>query len=146
MARTFPLPLRMTAALACLGGAGALVGPARDEQHLYRAGTALAAGHTARAEVLAHDLTRRSVAAAAQRVLALAALQRGDTAAARRAIDRAVASNPNDWVLQLDQAVLLRRLGQTAGARQAFERALALNPRLTVPEGFLGMSPASVQK
>jgi Flp pilus assembly protein TadD len=145
VARTLSLPVRLTAALACLGGAVALVGPARDEQRLHRAGIALAAGRTDRAESLAHGLTRRSVAAAAQRVVALAALQRGDIAAAGRAIDGAVASDPNDWALRLDQAVLLRRLGQTAGAQRAFERALALNPRLTVPPGF-SAGPAEVQR
>jgi Flp pilus assembly protein TadD len=42
----------------------------------------------------------------------------------------------NDWSLQRDYAIALRRLGEESSARAHMRRALALNPRMQLPHGF----------
>jgi Flp pilus assembly protein TadD len=103
---------------------------------VHRAEDALAAGRPAAVIAGTAGLERRSVLARAERLRALAELQRGDLPAAERAVALAVQASPDDWSLQLDHAVLLRRLGRRAEAGRAYGVALTLNPLLVVPPGF----------
>lgn len=72
-----------------------------------------------------------------------AAVSRGWAYLGRRQYDRAAAEfsaatlrAPNDWVLQRDYAIVLRRLGRREKARARMQRALELNPRMLLPRGF----------
>ncbi len=106
-----------------------------DEAALQRAGADVRAGHESAALAELDGIGGQvSGRAAAVRGYAYSRGRRYDRAAA--AFAAAVRHAPNDWVLQRDYAIVLRRLGQGPRASARMQRALALNPRMQVPRGF----------
>lgn len=71
---------------------------------------------------------------------------RSQYAQAAAAFSEAARRSPNDWVLQRDYAITLRKLGRASKARARMQRALALNPRMQLPLGFLAVKPTDAPR
>lgn len=128
------LPYLAVAALCGASGAYLALNRA-NESKLERASADIRAGH--RQQALA-DLDGAS-GQASRRAAALrgyAYLGRGQFEPAAAQFARATRQAPNDWELQRDYAIVLRRLGRRVQARARMQRALALNPRIQLPRGF----------
>jgi Flp pilus assembly protein TadD len=106
-----------------------------DEATLKRAGDDVRAGRDAQALTELEGVGGQAAGrAAALRGYAYLGREQYEPAAA--ALSDAAQRSPNDWVIQRDYAIVLRKLGQRAKARAKMQRALALNPRMALPVGF----------
>jgi Flp pilus assembly protein TadD len=94
------------------------------------------AGRFAQAAEEARRVDRGAAGARAIVAEAYALRGLGRLAEAERAMGRAVARFPNDWVLRRDRALLLAQLGRDRRAAEEMGRALHLNPRMRLPDGF----------
>ncbi len=108
-----------------------------DEAALERGQSALAAERYEQALAELEDLDGEAGGrAAATRGRAYLGLGRLEPA--RAALQAAARRDPNNWLLQRDYAIVLRRVGEGSKARARMNRASALNPRMPLPPGFVG--------
>jgi len=127
----------MAAGAVCLLSALYLAANDRDADRVRDADRLGAAGDYAGALRVARDVSAPPQDARALVVQAYALHALGRRPQASRAFARAVARDPNNWVLHRDWAVVLAQLGRRAQAGDEMSRALALNPRMSLPAGFI---------
>lgn len=106
------------------------------EAKLRRAGEDVRAGRSAQALTELDGLAGQTSGRAAS-LRGDAYFDQRQYARAAVAFSEAARRSPNDWTLQRDYAIVLRKLGRVAKARARMQRALALNPRMQLPLGFL---------
>ena len=123
-------------AAVCLLTAGYLAASERDADQLRHAEELGLTGDYAGALAAARrvDVPPQDGRALAVQAYALQAMRRGPEASTMFA--RAVARDPNNWVLHRDWGVLLAGLGRRAQAGREIGRALRLNPGMPLPPGF----------
>jgi Flp pilus assembly protein TadD len=126
--------LGLAALCVALGGYLALA--QRSEQTLSRAQDELAAAQPARALARLHGLGGQA-AGRALAVRAGAHIAQGRYAEAHLNLRAALRRDPNNWLLERDDAIVLLALDRRLAARRALQRALALNPRMDIPPGFV---------
>jgi len=101
----------------------------RLDESMHRGLALHQAGRRAEAEAIYRDVLKRQPRhAAANHLLGLALLQRGDAEAAVRSIARAVAARGDDAQYHGNLGVALDAAGRPAEAVASFDRAIALSP------------------
>jgi Flp pilus assembly protein TadD len=128
----------VTLALAalCVALGGYLLLAQRSERTLARAEDEVAAAQPAAALARLDGLGGQA-AGRAPAVRAAGHIAQRRYAEAHRDLRAALRHDPNSWLLQRDDAIVLLALGRRLDARRALQRALALNPRMDIPPGFL---------
>jgi Flp pilus assembly protein TadD len=126
--------LALAALCVALGGYLALA--QRSEHTLARAQDELAATQPAAALATLHGLGGQA-AGRALAVRADAHIAQGRYGEAHLNLRAALRRDPNNWLLERDDAIVLLALGRRQDARRALQRALALNPRMDIPPGFV---------
>lgn len=105
------------------------------EAALKRASDDVRAGRDAQALVELKGVGGQAAGRTAA-VRGYAYIGRGQYERAAAELSTAARHAPNDWTLQRDYAIVLRRIGARSKARARMQRALALNPRMPLPLGF----------
>ncbi len=123
-------------AVLCVALGGYLALAQRSEHTLARAQDELAAAQPAAALARLHGLGGQA-AGRALAVRAAAHIAQGRYADAHRNLRAALRRDPNSWLLERDDAIVLLALDRRLDARRALQRALALNPRMDIPPGFV---------
>jgi Flp pilus assembly protein TadD len=123
--------------VVCFGTAGYYLVHHDDAQRVRDANRSGLQRRYAQAAGAAHAVRGTPEGARARLVEAEALAALGRDAAASRAFGRAAQTDPNNWAIHRDWAVVLARLGRRIRAGSEMGRALALNPRMSVPPGFL---------
>ncbi len=115
---------------ARLGARGASARRADALRRLGRADEALEALRRAAAADPSNGVARRG--------LAIALVQSGDLAGARREFERAIAADPNDWEAQSGLGNVLLAQGDARGAAAQQEKAIGLSPTYANAHANLG--------
>lgn len=115
---------------ARLGARGASARRADALRRLGRADEAL--------EALRHAAAADPSNGVARRGLAIALVQSGDIAGARREFERAIAADPNDWEAQSGLGNVLLAQGDARGAAAQQEKAIGLSPTYANAHANLG--------
>ena len=141
---SFPRPLRLVAALACVAVAASQALPLAVRLHLDRSEAAAGTGDTGQAVAearAARSLQPWAVSPRLQLALAYEAANRLELA--RRELDVAIARNDRDWRLWLVSARLSAKAGDVQRARRSLCRAAELNPRSPLFSGGESRQPPS---